>query len=63
MGVKHGSKTLHLVSDMTFTNLVEVLKSHAKEQGSDHAKVVVDCNNVIYISSKASSIVEAVTII
>ena len=61
MGVKHGSKTLHLVSDMAFANPVEVLKAHAKEQGSDRAKVVADCNNLVYIFSKASSIVEAVT--
>jgi hypothetical protein len=61
MGVKHGSKTLHLVSDMAFADLVEVLKAHAKEQGSDRAKVVADCNNLVYIFSKASSNVEAVT--
>ena len=52
MGVKSGSKTLHSVSDMTFTDLAEVLKAHTKEQGSDRAKVVVDCNNLVYILVK-----------
>lgn len=61
MGVKSGGKTLHSVSDMTFIDLVEVLKGHAKEQGSNRPKVVVDCNNLVYIFSKASSIAEAVT--
>ena len=51
---------MHSISDMTFINLVAVSKTYAKEQGSNHPKVVVDCCNLVYIFSKASSIVEAV---
>ena len=61
MGVKSGSKMLHSISDMTFINLVAVSKTYAKEQGSNCQNIVADCNNLVYIFCKASSIVEAVT--
>jgi hypothetical protein len=61
MGVKSGGETLNSISGMTLNDLIELSKAQAEQQGTNPPIVVVDCNNLVHISSQAkNAAVEAI---
>lgn len=60
MGVNDGAKVLHSITDLSLSDVAAMCRGIAVERGVDKPRVVADCNNIVYVFSKSSSIILSV---
>ena len=60
MGVEGGSNTLHSLKGLSLSELGAICRGLAAALGIEMPRIVVDCNNLGYVFSKASSTVASI---